>query len=126
MSVCTPCDKANLVPTCTTNLTIGIVTPNTLVFVYILDITTGRQYRFPTSSDPIAGLVIIDISGISWAPDHTYELYITTQAATNIEERLTITVESTTLTCLAIRFQRVFEDDGGVATYAAQTISLDD
>lgn len=119
MSLCSSCLQAEELPKCLTHLVIGTISPTTAYYIYLKDTATDVTLRFSATSDG-AGLLTADISSTEWMPGHIYELWVTTQAATNTQTRQTITIGASTGTCVDVRFYEV--DD---QTYTSQTIVLE-
>ena len=75
-----------------------------------------------------AGLVTLDKTQPSsywYSPNHAYELWITLATATNTDDKLTITIGSTTKTCINPVFEKPLDNDNLNITYASQTVALD-
>lgn len=111
MSVCDPCTKTELVPKCLTNLVIGTIGSNgAAVYVYIHDLTTDKLTRFSEVSSGAGLVTLTDLDDEpDFMPSHSYELWITLQSATSIEDRENIDIGGTNYTCLALRFEDVGE-----------------
>jgi len=109
---------------CTTTLTVGtIANISTAIYIYIHDHTTDRLVRYSATSDG-AGLVTVDLSdGQQYAEDHDYELYITLASATNIEEKVSFTINAVAYSCVALNFKRAYDNDDVILS-AVQTLKL--
>lgn len=121
-TVCNPCTRMRPLLACATTLTVGtIANLTTAIYVYIHDHTTGRLVRYSTTSSG-AGVVSFDLSdGQVYAEDHDYELYITLASATNIEEKVSFTINAVAYDCVALDFKRVYDNDD-VLVSAVQTL----
>jgi len=126
MSLCTPCIPTFEVPTCTVNLTIGVVPDSTTdVLVYIQDLTVqGHPQQFNITTGG-SGEVVIDLSTApDFMPDHSHEVWVTLASATSIEERLQITVGSQTENCVQLRFVYVTDEAKDNISFTDQTLKL--
>lgn len=122
---CPDCSKANNILRCITTLTVGTAAshPNTDVYLYIRNNTTGRLYRYEVTTSN-TGLISKDISAQQYMDGHNYELWVTLASATNIDDRITFTVGSENVTCITLGFETVYADDDTLES-SAQTITLE-
>lgn len=124
MSICSDCIHPKPIARCITNLIIGTITPlNTAVFVYIYNLTTGRNIRYAVTSSA-AGLVTVPITPQRFSEDHSYEISITNQASANIGIKENITIGGEVSNCVSLRFETIWLSDNTIATYANQTLSI--
>lgn len=131
-SYCSPYSKFIDLPICLTTLVIGTATAATDYYVYLRNITTGYLYRYEVTSDG-AGLISLsikdpDADGAAQflpVPDHNYEMWITTQAATNTEANVSVTVNAIAYTGFAFSFFKVYETGTDLAAYTTQTLKLE-
>ncbi len=121
---CNSCNKAKDLLSCISTLTIGtIANLNTAVYVYIRNNTTGRLYRYETTSSN-AGLVAVLINTQQWIPEHDHEVWITLQSATNIEEKINFTISATSIECANFTLTRVYGSDEAIES-GVQTLTLE-
>jgi len=122
---CSSCNKTKKVLSCTTSLTIGTsALLNTALYVYIKSNTTGRVYRYSVTSTA-GGVITPTITAQQFAEGHDYELWTTLATATNVDEKINFTIDGETVNCLAIQFQRIYNNSDTLQS-GAQTLSLED
>ncbi len=123
MSVCNPCTKANLVPECVTNLTIGTISSvSTNVHVYQKHIGSGRIDRYDVTTDG-SGTVTISPSNIMRG--QKFEYWVTLANADDIETKETLTINSNTYDCVTVEYQFVADASSGDAeTYTNITLKI--
>lgn len=109
MTVCNPCLITDTIPVCVNSLVVGTISSLTTdVFIYIKDITTDVVVRFEEQTN---GAGLITITGLDtqpdFMPDHSYELWVTLESATSIDDREDITVPNAanTTECIALCFE---------------------
>ena len=127
MSVCVPCNKTELLPVCIDTINIGTITDfDTDIFIYVRDNTVpgGREIQKEETSGS-AGEVSLDSKLFKFMPDHSYELWVTLRDATSKEDRETIDIGGTDITCLTIHFEYVKDESGVNITFTAQNIKLE-
>lgn len=114
-TVCNPCTAMRTLIACTSTLTVGtIANLTTAVYVYIHNHTTDKLVRYSTTSSD-AGLVSFDLSdGQSYMEGHDYELWITLQSATNMDERVNFTIDAVAYSCAALEFHRLYDNDDAI------------
>jgi hypothetical protein len=96
---------------CTTTLTVGTTNVNsTAIYVYVFNHTTDKLVRYSTTTS-VTGLISFSLDGQTYAEDQDYEMWATLATATNIDERLNITIDTVVYTCLALEFKRVYNND---------------
>lgn len=121
---CSNCEKSKPILACISTLTVGTISNiSTAVYVYLRNNTTGRTYRYSTTSSG-AGVVSVDISAQQHIPEHDYELWVTLASATNTEEKLTLTISSETMTCVSLSFVRAFNNTDTLVS-GNQTLTLE-
>lgn len=121
---CTPCSFTKPVPVCVQELNIGrIAGLNTPIYVFINNLTTGKTVRLSEVSDG-AGDIAVDTTGIRFSESFTYEIYVVLQSATSIDDREDILNYPTILTCLAVPFQTVEDEDQDLIIYTTITLEL--
>lgn len=124
---CLICQRTKPIPICNANLIIGnIGLNNTAVYIYVQDLSTGATHRQSATSSG-AGLVTLSMAlpvGF-YSPDHTYELWITLQSATNILDRKDITIGVEVNNCLNPIFQNIVDANNINISYTTQTIALE-
>lgn len=121
---CSNCDKTKPILSCVTSLTIGTCAYNsTALYVYVRNNTTGRLYRLTTTSSGAGLIVVTTIADIQMIPDHNYEVWVTLASATNIDERIDITIDAAVKTCLDVAIQTVF-NSSDVLQSGSQTLKL--
>ncbi len=122
MSNCNPCPIMRPLPKCMGVLTIGDTTfNNTDVFVYIKNHTTSILTRFETTTSG-TGLVTLDLTNMYQIEGHDYELWVTLDTATNMDERINITIDAVIYTCVAITFEALYDSNDALITGQAQTL----
>lgn len=128
MSYCNTCPTFRNLPLCLETLTIGTFTGNNnaLVFVYLKNWTTGYIHRYESqlSGSSVLNLDVTDNGNFHPTPEHDYELYVVLQSATNIDERLTFTVNAVNYTCARFQFVPVMTYNMDMALYSSQTLKL--
>ena len=83
--ICEPCKIARPVPVCVENLTLGTIPlTDTDVYIYFHNIKNGRFERTTATTDA-GGLVIADLTQIKLMSNHIYEVWVTDQAAVNLD-----------------------------------------
>lgn len=124
---CNPCSVFRTLPTCTVNLTIGTLPVNTTgKYIYLKNHTTGVIYRFEGTTN-LGGLLVIDVTDggeFKPIPGHDYELWVTLEDASNIDERINITIDSVVYTCAAFTFEDIVGPDMALESYEDQTLKL--
>ena len=120
---CSSCNKTNPILTCTEILTVGTGALSTAYYLFIRNNSTGRTYRYATTSDG-AGLITQDISTQQWSEGLDYEVWITLATATNEDARENFTVDGTSIQCLAVRFKRAY-DSANALISDDQTLALE-
>lgn len=125
---CTTCTKAQPLPKCGTNLTIGTLTADTDYYVYIKKLSNGKLQRLEATSDG-TGLLTADVSDLAefLLPGSDFELWVTTQDSTSIYDRETITIGAETPTCLILSYQNIAVTANGYGLFPGisnQTILL--
>lgn len=124
MSVCDSCHKPKPIARCLTNIIVGTVTSlNTAVYVYVRNLTTEHTVRYAATSSG-AGLVTIPITPQRFSQDHSYEIWITKQTATNISEKENITIGGDVSDCIHFRFENILDNTNAQTTYTNQTFTL--
>ena len=116
MSACTPCTRTINLPLCLDSIDIGVTTPSTAVFIYIMNNTTGRLIRLQDITS-ITGLITADVTNINFSNNHNYEVWVTLQFSNNIDERLTITGDGLSYTCASLVFNQLFDSTNVTTTY---------
>lgn len=120
---CSSCAKTKPILSCVTELTVGTVANlTTALYIYIRNNTTNRLYRFEETSSG-AGLVVVTLDEVQMIPGHNYELWVTLASATNIEQKLDVTIGDETNDCFDVSFQRVFNTDNSLRS-GAQTLTI--
>lgn len=122
MSLCNSALSTKALPSCLALLTIGTIPDlNQAVNVVIEDITTGRKELFDVTSSG-AGVVIVDLSGITFAESHSYQAWIF-RNGNGIDDRYAVTVSgaSATTEFIQLSFETI-EDDGVVLSVATATL----
>lgn len=124
MSVCSECLHPKPIARCVTNLIIGTISSlNTSVYVYISNLTTGREIRY-TVTTSVAGLVTIPITPQRFSEDHSYEIHVTLATASNINVKENITIGGDVSDCVSLRFETIWNNDNTIATFTNQTLTL--
>ena len=123
MAICTPCTKANLVPECVTNLTIGTISSlTTAVYVYQKHVKTGRIERYDITT---GGAGEVTISPTSIMREQDFEYWVTLASATDIETKETLTINGSTYDCVTVEYMIVKDaSDNSAETYAAITLKI--
>lgn len=126
---CLDCTPTKPIPACTTSLILGNISSlATAVYIYVRNLTSGKLYRQAVTSS-VAGLVTLDKtlpSSYFYSPNHAYEIWVTLASATNIDDKQTLTIGSSTATCLNPVFDKPIDDDNLNITYTSQTTALDE
>lgn len=117
------CNKAKPLPSCVTNLTIGVGEPDT-DYLVILKTSDSRIDTYPSTSDSDG---VIKITSPKVRTNTTYEVWVSVDdypyAPANINVKETITVGDTDVECLFIEFSPAYSDED-VETFTYQTVSL--
>lgn len=123
MTICTPHTQTKTLPTCLATLVVGTVTAlSSNLKVYIYNLTTKRVTTIDGVSNG-AGLVTLDVSELSWSPNHTYVLTLTL-ASGDVNSLLTVTIDATTTDQIALRFEEVFNTSDENQSYTVQTLDV--
>lgn len=124
MSVCNSCISAQPIARCITNLIVGTISSlNTAVYVYIKNLTTGRDVRYAVTTSA-AGLITVPITPQRFSEDHSYELYVTLTTANNISVKQNITISGEVSDCVSLRFKTIYNNDNEIVTYTNQTLTV--
>lgn len=118
---CTPCTKAQPLPTCPQVLSVGtIANVSIAVYIYFTKLSTGRTERFSGTSNA-DGVVTVDVTEKNdfFQPGTAYEMWVNLQTDENLTEKKTLTFGEETAECLLLRFVRV-----GGASYESIEIEL--
>lgn len=104
---CITCTELKPLNRCFTNLNLGTYGSSSGVdlYVYFKNVATGNTRRVSATTGA-AGAV--QVTGISFVPDHTYEVWMNEESETQTEQG-TFVIDSTNLTCGLLRFQ-TFKD----------------
>lgn len=121
MANCLECNIAKPINTCTDTLVLCTAISGTHYGV-IEDVTTGRKTRFAVTSS--GGNYQMDTSDYTFNPESLYRAWLVNQSTTNYDEKLTITVDSVSVTCVQFNTQWVFDSTGAKVTGATSSIQL--
>lgn len=117
------CSKALPIPSCVTNLTIGIGEPDT-DYLVLFKTPDGRIDQYPVTSDDEGKIVVLSPRA---RVNTTYEVWVSVDdypySPANINIRETITVGEDEVSCLYMEFTPTYEGQS-VKTFANQTVSL--
>lgn len=115
---CNTCQLTKSIPVCTESLVLGSIAPDTDVFIFILNHTTGYTHRQAATSD-IAGLLSLDLElpdPSFYNPDSNYELWATLDTDSP-NDRLDITIDSVAYDCFNLSFYAFYDDtDSNIVT----------
>jgi hypothetical protein len=104
MSLCDKCINATLLPLCAASIEIGTTTElNQGLIVYFKNLTTGRLDMLAATSDG-AGLIVVDVTPITFMEGHKYEITVTRDDAVGIESTVDLTVGAETNKCISVCF----------------------
>ena len=124
---CLVCSKTRPVSQCTESLVIGTIAfINTAVFVYLLDVTTGKLYRQSVTTNG-SGQVILDKTKPSvyfYSPDHFYECWVTLATANSQDDAELITISSEEKYCLNLFFDKPVNNSNESIVIASETLYL--
>lgn len=124
MSVCNDCIHPKPIARCLTDLIIGTISSfNTAVYVYISNLTTGREIRYSVTSSA-AGLITVPITPQRFSEDHSYEVHVTKASAVGINVKENITIGGEVSNCASLRFETIWDNNNAIVSYANQTLSL--
>lgn len=129
---CLDCEKSNLVPVCTTNLTLGVITDtDTDVDIYVRNVTLNQLHIFEVDANDVQiasdanGYVVLPMSTKNiWNPSHYYEVWITKTSATHIEDRETISIGQVDTDCINLNLTYVTNQDSESENYSSLTLSI--
>ena len=117
------CNKAKSIPSCVTNLTVGIGEVDT-DYLVILKTSDNRLDAYPVTSNS-AGEIIV--TGLKVRTNTIYELWVSVDdypyAPANINVKETIIVGDADVECMYIEFSPVYQDED-ISSMTYQTISL--
>lgn len=123
---CLQCTSTDPIPTCTTTLRIGTITSfATAIFIFVNNLTTGKNYRQNSVVSGAAGEVNLDMSEPTpnfYNKDSAYEVFVTL-ASNDIDQKETITVGTDTDTCYSLNFTDIYDEDDDKVVYALHTLS---
>jgi hypothetical protein len=123
MTICTPHTLTKPLPTCLATLIVGTITDlNASVKAYLYNLTTQRLTSITGASNG-AGLVTLDVSELSFSPNHTYYLTLTL-AGDDVNSLITVTIGTTTTDQIALRFEDVYASDGDLEMFTVQTLEV--
>lgn len=123
MSICTPHTLTKPLPDCLASLVVGTVTNlSANLKAYFYNITTKRITSISGTSDG-AGLVTLDVSELSFSPNHTYVLTLTL-AGDDVNSLLTVTIDTTTTDQIALRFNDIYNTSDEVENFTTQTLEV--
>lgn len=113
---CSNCIQAGNIVSCTTQLTIGTIADlNTAVTVIIENLTTERIVEIAAISDN-TGLVVIDTTGITFNPNHTYMVTVASQVPDDLQGSIDVTLGTNTAGCIEFGIRDAFDDSGNAIT----------
>lgn len=116
------CDKAKPIPSCVTDLTIGVGEPDT-DYLVLFKTPDGRTDVYESTSTATGAIVISP----TVRTNTKYEVWVSVNdypyAPANINVKETITVGDTDVSCLYMEFTPSY-DGSDVKTFAVQTVSL--
>lgn len=118
---CSTCQRVKQIPTCTENLTIGTITPDTEVIIYFANLATKR-IDFTTAISNSEGLLVADLSELSFAANQAYDIHI---HLTDTQTPVEITIGEETYDCLQLRFQRIHGNNGSLNQFTNITLEAD-
>lgn len=124
---CNCCQQTKPISNCVTTIVIGTITNlSTAVYVYFKNKSTDKIFRFSATSSG-AGLVSITVGNQKFTNNHAYECWITLASATNLEEKLPVTISGMTgtYTCFLVPFYHVQDNSNAPVSYSSQTLKYD-
>lgn len=117
------CNKAKPLPSCVTNLTVGIGTPDT-DYKVVFKTPDGRLDTYEATSDDDGNIIVVSAK---LRTNTMYEVWVSygdsPYVAANIHEKVTIEVDGTDITCVFIEFHQAYNEQD-IETYANQEITL--
>ena len=126
---CSACTSVKPIASCLTTMIIGDAGggyPNTLIYVYIRNVTTGKNIRLSSTTSG-AGIIQPNVSTISFLPNQSYEIWVTLQTAASVTDYLPFKIDGdpdNTYSCISLRFFSVSGPDNLTLPFLTQTISL--
>lgn len=123
MTICAPHTLTKPLPTCLATLIVGTITDlNESVTGYLYNLTTKRTTTVSGTSDG-AGLVTLDVSDLSFSPNHSYYLTLTL-AGDDVNSILNVIIDTTTTSQIALRFEDIYTSDGDLELFTVQTLEV--
>lgn len=123
MTICAPHTLTKPLPTCLATLIVGTITDfNENVTGYLYNLTTQRLTSVTGASNG-AGLVTLDVSELSFSPNHTYYLTLTL-AGDDVNSILNVTIDTTVTNQIALRFEDIYASDGDMEQFTVQTLEV--
>lgn len=117
---CSTCNPVEIV-CCSNELIIGdSIDINESYFLKIEDVSNGRIILLPITHS--AGKMIVDISDFTFADTHSFEFYVVN--VNDVETELSWVINGIDVTCLQVRFKRMFDINGDVIIITQQEIVL--
>lgn len=123
MSVCSPCLQVCRVPICTSEIILGSISSvSTDVKIIIENKTKGGKKIVSTQSDG-AGLVTLVTADLGLMADQTYEISVILASATALCDTETLTIGSSTASCVSVIFENIKDENNCQVTFESQTLA---
>ena len=119
---CSPCSFVKPVPICVQQIIIGTISSiDANIYVFVKNVTTGKEIRLSTITDG-AGLITLDVSGLTFSDSFTYEFKAILQTAVSINDVETITIGVDSDTCWAVPFVTIEDSNQDIINYVTITL----
>lgn len=125
---CKECTATQSIRSRPATLVVGTVPNNsTALYVYIARDSDRLTYRYTVTSSA-GGQISIDLSGDQnrFTPNHCYTVWATLASATDIDDKLQITIpdgaSTSAANCWRIYFVDTYDEDGALITGGSQTL----
>lgn len=119
---CIGCSKTKPVLNCINDLLIGVLEAETEYIIYFRNSSNGKIHSVSGITDKDGVLLVT----LNFTPNAsvTYEVWVTPNSETNIEDKQTILIDGIEVECLYVTFQRVYGTDNVTITATQQTLEL--
>lgn len=124
---CNCCQQTKPIANCVTTIVIGTISNlSTAVYVYFKNKSTDKVFRFSATSSG-AGVVSITVGSQKFTNNHAYECWVTLASATNLEDKLPVTISGMTgtFTCFLVPFYHIQDNSNAPVSYSSQTLVYD-
>lgn len=122
---CNTCQATKSIPVCTEVLILGQIAPDTEVYIFIINHSSGYTHRQESISDGSGnvGLNMALPDPSFYNPDSAYEIWATLQTSTQ-NDRLDITIDAETYSCFNLCFTSLYDENDLNVSYTETTLEI--